>query len=77
MIRIRCDEEGRLQLQPGLRARYGEEFVVVEAPGELILFPTSDDAVKDLERLGKKLKGKSLKEIKQRIRDRALREARA
>ena len=74
MQRTRCDEKGRLLLRKTTRERYGEDFFVVEVPGEIILMPIPDDPLKDLEDLGKSLRGMSLKQIKERIRRRAMRE---
>jgi len=43
MITAECDEEGRIQLGPELRQRYGRKFFLVEAPGEIVLLPVPDD----------------------------------
>lgn len=72
---IRCDSKGRLQLWQALRKRYGTRFAIVAAPGRLILIPVPDDPVKDLAELGKPLRGLSIRQIKARIRARAVQEA--
>ena len=74
MQKAQCDAKGRIYLREKTRKKYGKKFVVVEAPGELILLPIPDDPVKDLEELGKPLRGLSIKEIKRRIRERAMKE---
>ena len=72
MITAECDKEGRLQLGPDLRQRYGRKFFVVEAPGELVLLPVAEDPVKDLQKLGRKLEGYTIGELKERIHQQAM-----
>ena len=74
MITAECDEEGRIQLGPEVRQRYGRKFLVVEAPGERVLLPVPDDVVKSLEEWGKPLQHLSLEEIKRIIDKRAMEE---
>jgi hypothetical protein len=74
MIRATCDRKGRLYLQESVRAKYGKTFIVVEAPGELVLLPVPDDPVKDLREWGKPLQGMSMEEIKQAIQEQAEKE---
>ncbi len=69
-----CDERGRIYLKEAVRTRYGEEFIVVEAPSEIVLLPVPDDPVEDLARLGEKLKGISIQDMKAAIRRRAQKE---
>ncbi len=75
MLRVECDRKGRLYLKEALRSRYGEKFVIVEAPHELILLPVPKDPVKDLAELGRPLRKHSLVSIKRRIREQAKWEA--
>jgi hypothetical protein len=74
MIIAECDEEGRIQLGPELRQRYGRRFFIVEAPGELVLLPVAEDPVKDLQELGRSLRGLSVEDLKRRIDEEAQRE---
>ena len=69
-----CDAKGRIYLKRRTRKQYGERFVVVQAPDRLILLPVPKDPVADLARLGKPLRGLSLKAIKQAIQKQAERE---
>ena len=72
MITAECDEKGRIQLGPELRQRYGRRFFVVEAPGELVLLPVAEEPVKDLQKLGRKLNGYTIGELKERIHQQAM-----
>ena len=74
MMEITCDRKGRIYLEESIRARYGKKFIVVEAPGELVLLPVPDDPVKDLREWGKPLRGMSMEEIKQAIQEQAEKE---
>ena len=72
-----CDQRGRMYLKQSVRSRYGEKFLVLEVPGEIVLIPVADDPVQDLARLGRPLKDKSLDELKAGIVERAVQEIRA
>ena len=74
MLKAKCDSKGRLYLREAIRAKYGDAFIVVETSHGLTLLPVPKDPVKDLAELGKALKGQSIREIKNRIRERAKRE---
>jgi len=74
MITAECDEEGRIQLEPDVQQRYGRKFFVVEAPGELVLLPVADDVVKDLQEIGRSLRGLSVEDLKRRIDEQAQRD---
>ena len=75
MIVSKLDDRGRLLIAKETRDKYGDEFVVVEAPGEVILLPVPKDALKALEDEGKKLPANmSISEIKKRAHERALKE---
>ena len=67
----KCDRKGRLLLRPALRRRYGDQFFIVEAPREVILLPVPSDPVKDLQRLGRKLEGYTIEELKKVIDEQA------
>ena len=71
----KCDSEGRLYLRESIRSRHGVEFVIVETSSGLLLLPVPDDPAADLAELGKKLADLSVKDIKKRLRKRALAEA--
>jgi len=62
-------------LNKAVRTRYGEKFYILETPDELILLPIPEDPVAELARLGKKLQGYSVEEIKAAIQERAEEEA--
>jgi hypothetical protein len=66
-----------MYLKQSVRSRYGEKFLVLEVPGEIVLIPVADDPVQDLARLGRPLKDKSLDELKAGIVERAVQEIRA
>ena len=70
----KCDAKGRLYLRESIRERYGRQFIVVPAPGELLLIPVPDDPVADLRDLGKKLRGFSLTKLKTLIKEEARRQ---
>jgi hypothetical protein len=72
MITAECNEEGRIRLGPEVRQRYGRKFFLVEAPGELVLLPVPDDPVKDLQKLGRKLEGYTIGELKEKIHQQAM-----
>jgi hypothetical protein len=74
MKQTTCDKKGRIYLRGSVRAKYGDKFVMLEAPGELVLLPVPKDPVKDLEKLGKPLQHLSLREIKRIIERRARQE---
>jgi hypothetical protein len=75
MATTRCDSKGRLYLRKKTREMYGTEFVIVEAPNEIVLIPVPADPLKELAELGKPLERFSLEEIKRRARRRAKEEA--
>ena len=74
MQTAQCDAKGRIYLREKTREKYGERFVVVEAPDEIILLPIPKDPVADLAELGKPLRHLSLRQIKAKIRERAKKE---
>lgn len=74
MMETTCDKKGRIHLREAIRARYGEKFVVVQMPDELVLRPVPKDPVRDLEEIGRALKGRSVEELKELIDEQARRE---
>ena len=58
-----------MYLKQSVRSRYGEKFLVLEVPGEIVLIPVPGDPVEDLARLGKPLKDKSLDALKAQIHE--------
>ncbi len=75
MIKTKCDSRGRLYLRDVIRSRFGEEFIVVETKGGILLLPIPSDPVADLASIGKALSGLSIDEIKRSIARRAQEEA--
>ncbi|MBI2232399.1 MAG: hypothetical protein HYU56_00615 [Candidatus Aenigmarchaeota archaeon] len=72
---IACDERGRILLAKDVREKYGNEFVIVKAPGELVLLPIPKNPLKALREEGKKIpQGVSVSEMKKKARDLALKE---
>ena len=74
MIQVSCDKKGRILLSEAIRSKYGDKFVLLEAPGELVLLPVPKDPVKDLEELGKPLRHMSLREIEKMAYRQAMKE---
>lgn len=74
MMKTTCDEEGRIRLDRSIRARYGDQFLVLEGRKELILRPVPDDPLQDLREIGRRLKGKTVSELKEAIEQQALKE---
>lgn len=72
----KCDGKGRIYLKEALRSRYGDRFMIVEAPDELVLLPVPDDAVHDLAELGRRLPKASMKQLRASILARAKKEVR-
>ena len=75
MQTAKCDRKGRLYLRESIRSRHGVEFAIVETSSGLLLLPVPDDPAADLAKLGEKLAHLPMKDIKRRLRTRALAEA--
>lgn len=75
MQTIKCDRNGRLYLREPIRSRHGVEFAIVETSTGLLLLPIPDDPAADLAKLGEKLAHLSVKDLKRRLRKRALADA--
>ena len=54
-----CDKRGRVELGESLRLKYGERFLIVEAPDGIVLVPVGGSS-----RLGKALETNTLKGVK-------------
>ncbi|MBI2674927.1 MAG: AbrB/MazE/SpoVT family DNA-binding domain-containing protein [Candidatus Aenigmarchaeota archaeon] len=75
MATLRLDDRGRLLLSKETRKKYGDEFAVVQAPGEIVLIPVPRDPLRALKQEGRRLpKGLSIAEIKRKARDHAMKE---
>jgi DNA-binding transcriptional regulator/RsmH inhibitor MraZ len=73
---IECDDRGRILLPKDVRNAYGEEFVLVKAPNEIVLIPVPKDPLKTLQEEGKKLpKDVSVAELKKLAHDLATEQA--
>lgn len=71
----KLDDRGRLLLSKEVREKYGDEFVVVESIGEIVLFPIPKDPLKALEEEGKKLpKNLSVTDLKKQAKELVLKE---
>lgn len=66
--------KGRVYIRESLRAKYGEQFIVVPGPRDLRLVPVPEDPVADLRELGKPLRGVPLRRIKKAIEEEARRQ---
>ncbi|HLC76704.1 MAG TPA: hypothetical protein VJH04_00715 [archaeon] len=65
MPEVTLDDRGRLLLDKGLRDKYGDKFVVVEALGEIVLIPVPKDPLATLQKEGEKLpKDMSIADLK-------------
>lgn len=72
----KLDGRGRLLLEKDVRQKYGDEFVVIQMPGEIVLIPIPKDPLKALREEGKKLpKDMSIADLKKEMHEFALKEA--
>lgn len=70
---VTLDDRGRLLLPRELRKKYGEEFVVIEALGEIVLRPIPKDPIAALQKEGEKIpKDLSVADLKRIARERAM-----
>ena len=69
-----CDERRRITLPKEL-AEEGDEFIAIKVRDEIILKPLIKDPIKTFEKLGEKLRGLSIGEIKKRAREEAEKQA--
>lgn len=67
----KCDMKGRLYLRESLRQKYGERFIAVPAPREILLIPVPEEPLQDLREATKKLRGVSAKKMKAIIEETA------
>lgn len=73
---LKCDEKGRIYLPKHIREKLGKEFYLVETKEGIHLIPIPANPVEDLEKIGKKLPEKSIKELKEDILKQAMEELR-
>jgi len=66
-----CDAKGRLYLKEELRKKYGDRFIAVSAPGEIVLLPVPTDAIKDFQEATQKARQYSVKRLKELIHEAA------
>ena len=71
---VKCDTKGRLYLRESLRQQYGQQFVVLTAPGEVVLLPVPEDPIADLRYVTRRARGKSLKQLRALIQTEAARQ---
>ena len=71
---VTCDSKGRVSLKQALRRRYGERFITVSAPGEILLIPVPKDPVADLRAATAKARGMSLAQLQSVIERQARRQ---
>ena len=74
MQTAQCDKKGRLELSQAVRSRYGDKFLVLEGCKELVLRPIPRDPLQDLREIGRLLKGKSVRQLKEAIEQQAMEE---
>ena len=60
----KADSKNRISLGKDLIEEYGERFVIVRLPNEILLKPVSKDPLKALQEEGKKLKGVGWKKLR-------------
>lgn len=71
---ITCDAKGRLYLNEKIRTKYGERFVAVPTLSEVLLIPAPKDPVGDLREATTRLRGKSLKALRDAIHQQTLKQ---
>lgn len=76
---LQCDVRGRVVLPKDIRESYGDRFVLVKAPREIVLLPASKQALEDLKRMGKEanLQRFSPARLRQMAQEQALEETTA
>ncbi|HLC67236.1 MAG TPA: hypothetical protein VJK52_06385 [Candidatus Nanoarchaeia archaeon] len=69
---VTLDEKGRILLGRKIAEQYGEKFIIVKSPRELILLPVPKDPAAAMAELGKgKVDSLTLPEMRQLIRQQA------
>lgn len=69
---VETDERGRLYLPKDTREKYGEKYLEVELDDGIKLIPVPEDPVEDLRELTDRLKRKSIEEMKESIKEEAV-----
>lgn len=72
-ITVVMDKQGRIYLPKQLKKDLGRKFFVVKVNKDIMLVPVPSDPVKELERIGKKLPKKSVKQFRKEIMEEASR----
>ena len=65
----RLDAKRRLVLSKDIVNEYGEEFVIVKLPGEILLKPLPKNPLTTLLEEGKKLKGVTVKRLRREFEE--------
>ncbi len=65
----KVDSKNRISLGRDVIEDYGEKFVVVRLPNEILLKPLPKDPVKALQEEGKKLKGAGWKKLRREFEE--------
>lgn len=63
------DSKRRLLLPKDVIERYGQRFVVVRLPGEMLLKPLPEEPLKALQEEGRKLKGISAEQLEKEVEE--------
>ncbi|MBT8240342.1 MAG: hypothetical protein KJN63_03865 [Acidimicrobiia bacterium] len=71
MQTAKCDKKGRLYLRGSLRAKHGEEFIVIEFADRLLLLEVHHNPVIDLEQIGEELADDTVEDLKSAIEQQA------
>ena len=70
---IKLDERGRATLGKEVTEVYGDRFIIIKAPKEIVLKPLTKDPIKLLQKEGEKLpKGISIKQLRRIAYNRAM-----
>jgi hypothetical protein len=65
----KADNKHRISLGKDVIEEYGEKFVIVRLPNEILLKPVPKDPLKALQNEGKKLKGVGWKKLRQEFEE--------
>ena len=66
------DKQGRIYIPKNLKKDLGRKFFVVKIDKEIMLVPIPIDPAKELERIGKRLPKKSIRELRKGILEAAM-----
>ena len=65
----KADSKHRIGLGKSVVEEYGERFVIVRLPNEILLRPVTKDPLKALQEEGKKLKGVGWKKLRREFEE--------